>query len=348
MKILMTDSRNDRLLAHFYSRHLKEIPGVQLSSLDYVDKLGHLHESIFNRIAQRAFPHIFLKEINRDIIRSVESFKPDLLWIFKGMEIFPETLEYAKKRGVRLVNYNPDHPFFFAAPGSGNAYVKNSIPIYDLHLSYSRKILEDLRTSYQIKGQWLPFGFEISEPIFAFAASVPEIERACFVGCADDERYRVVQLLVKQGIPVDVYGPGWDKYFRGNGKQKVSAGIYNDGLWSVIRSYRLQLNIFRSQNLNSHNMRSFEIPGIGGIMLAPWSEEHISFFEPGQEAYFFRNDGDLIRLSAEILAMTPIQALEIRQAARLRSVKDGYSYAERSRQALGYFNQLFSNTTSNT
>src|SRR5450432_1720445 len=108
MKILMTDSKNDRLLAHFYSAHLKEIHGVQLASLDYVDKPNRLNESIINRIAQRALPYIYLKEINRNIIRSVEAFKPDLIWIFKGMEIFPETLEYAKKKGIKLVNYNPD------------------------------------------------------------------------------------------------------------------------------------------------------------------------------------------------------------------------------------------------
>jgi hypothetical protein len=341
MKILMTDSKNDRLLAHFYSRHLREIPGVQLFSLDYVDKLNRLNKSVINRVAQRVLPYIFLKQINRNIIRSVETFKPDLVWIFKGMEIFPETLEYAKKRGIKLVNYNPDHPFFFAASGSGNAFVKNSIPLYDLHLSYSREILKDLWSSYQIKGEYLPFGFEISEQIFNHSASVPEIEKACFVGCADDERHRVVQLLLKQGIAVDVYGPGWDKYFKSNGKLKVSSGVYNDYLWTVIRSYRVQLNVFRQQNRNSHNMRSFEIPGIGGIMLAPWSEEHVSFFVPDREAFFYRNDEDLIQLAHEILALEKNRAGGIRQAARLRSVQDGYSYAERSKLAFGYFSRLF-------
>ena len=340
MKILMTDSKNDRLLAYFYSRHLREISGVQLSSLDYVDELNTRNESVFNRLGQRMLPYIFLKKINRDIIRAVESFKPDLIWIFKGMEIFPETLDYAGKKGIRLVNYNPDHPFFFAASGSGNSFVKNSIPLYDLHLSYSQEILKDLWNSYQVKGKYLPFGFEISDQIYSRASSVPEIEKACFVGCADDERSRVVGLLLKQGIPVDVYGPGWNKYFKSNGKVKVSPGIYNDDLWQVIRSYRLQLNVFRSQNRNSHNMRSFEIPGIGGIMLAPWSDEHVSFFEPGREAYFFKNDDELLRLSQQILAMEPSRAFEIRQAARQRSLRDGYSYTERSKKVYAYFSEL--------
>ena len=291
MKILMTDSKNDRLLAHFYSRHLREMPGVQLSSLDYVDKLNHLNKYVINRLAQRVVPYIFLKQINRDIIRSIESFKPDLVWIFKGMEIFPETLEYARKKELNWLTITRIIFSVFAASGSGNAFVKNSIPLYDLHLSYSHEILKDLWSGYQIKGEYLPFGFEISEQIYRQSASVPEIEKACFVGCADDERHRVVQLLLKQGLAVDVYGPGWDTYFKSNGKLKVSSGVYNDYLWTVIRSYRLQLNVFRQQNYNAHNMRSFEIPGIGGIMLAPWSEEHVRFFEPDREAFFSKTTG---------------------------------------------------------
>jgi spore maturation protein CgeB len=336
----MTDSKNDRLLAHFYSTHLREIPDVELGSLYYVDELDELNRSTVSKITYHLLPSFYLKRVNRNIIRSIESFKPDLIWIFKGMEIYPETLNYAKKKGIRLVNYNPDHPFVFAASGSGNAFVKNAIPLYDLHLSYSKEILNDLLEAYQLQGKYLPFGYEINDKIFSRATSGQEIHRACFVGCADAERKRVVQLLLQDGIPVDVYGPGWDKYFKTSALVKVWDGVYNDHFWNVLRSYRLQLNVFRSQNRNSHNMRSFEIPGIGGIMLAPYSDEHVNFFKPGEEAYFFKNDEEIIRKTREILALPARDASAVRQAARERSVRDGYSYKERSKMAYGYFSGL--------
>jgi hypothetical protein len=123
MKILMTDTRNNRLLAHYYATHLREIPGVEVGSLDYVDALDRSNKSFTGKIFNRLLPSVRLKKINRDIIRSIETFRPDLIWIFKGMEIYPETLEYAKKKGILLANYNPDHPFIFATAGSGNANV---------------------------------------------------------------------------------------------------------------------------------------------------------------------------------------------------------------------------------
>jgi len=341
MKILMTDTKNNRLLAHYYAAHLREIPGVEIGSLDYVDALDKANKSFTGKIFNRLVPSVRLKKINRDIIRSIETFRPDLIWIFKGMEIYPETLDYAKKKGILLANYNPDHPFIFATAGSGNANVKNAVPIYDLHLSYSKEILKELRETYHLKGKFLPFGFEISDAVCSAAEKEREMVRACFIGCADDERKRTVQVLLDAGIAVDVYGPDWDRYFRPTRLINVFPGVYNDHFWNILRKYRLQLNVFRSQNRNSHNMRSFEIPGIGGIMLAPYSDEHVHFFKPDAEAFFFRSDGELIEKARTILSFSPAEASAIRKAARERSLRDGYAYRERSKMVYGYFKELF-------
>ncbi len=341
MRILMTDTKNDRLLAHFYSTHLREIPGVELGSLDYVDELDKLNKSLMGKITNRFLPKSVLKKVNQHVIKSIESFRPDLIWIFKGMEIYPETLQYAKKRGIRLANYNPDHPFVYASSGSGNDHVKNSIPLYDLHMSYSKEILKDLEKTYQIRGRYLPFGFEVSDTRFIMAEKELEIVRACFVGCADDERKRIVQLLLNAGLPVDVYGPDWNKYFKPSALVKVFPGVYNDHFWNILRKYRLQLNVFRSQNRNSQNMRSFEIPGIGGIMLAPYSDEHASFFKHGKEAFFFKSDDEVVRIAREILSLPATATLAVRHAARERSLLDGNAYRERSKMVYSYFSELF-------
>ena len=42
----------------------------------------------------------------------------------------------------------------------------------------------------------------------------------------------------------------------------------------------------RIHNPDSHNMRSFEVPGVGGIMVAPDTKEHRIFFEVGKEIFY--------------------------------------------------------------
>jgi hypothetical protein len=341
MRILMTDTRNNRLLAHYYARHLRRIPGVEIGSLDYVDALDRSNKSFTGKIFNRLVPSLRLRKLNQNIIRSIETFRPDLIWIFKGMEIYPGTLDYAKKKGILLANYNPDHPFIFATAGSGNENVRNAVPIYDLHLSYSNEILKELRETYHVEGKFLPFGFEISDAIRSVVEREREIVRACFIGCADDERRRIVQLLLDAGIPIDVYGPGWNSYFKPTRLINVFPGVYSDHFWNILRKYRLQLNVFRSQNRNSHNMRSFEIPGIGGIMLAPYSDEHVHFFNPDAEAFFFSSDIEIVEKADAILSLSPTEASAVRNLAKERSIRDGYSYWERSKMAYSYFEELF-------
>jgi spore maturation protein CgeB len=341
MKILMTDSKNERLLAHYYADHLGKMNGITVGSLYYTDEFDNYYKSVWNKAAYRIFPKRILDKINNGIIRSIESFKPDLLWIIKGMEIYPETLQYAKQKGIRLANYNPDHPFIYVSAGSGNDYVKDSIPIYDLHLSYSRGILQDLNREYQITGKYLPFGYEILRETFESASREKEINRVAFTGMADKERKRIVDVLLDAGIQVDLIGPGWRNFYKPSTERLVIDGVYSNEFWNVLRRYRVQINMFRKQNLNSHNMRSFEIPGIGGIMLAPWSAEQVEFFEPGQEAFFYKTDEDLIEKAKFVTGLSAEQAGQIRVNARNRSERGCYSYSGRSVIVLEYFKSLF-------
>jgi spore maturation protein CgeB len=341
MKILMTDSRNERLLAHYYAAHLGNTKGVTVGSLYYTDEFNNYYKSIWNKATYRIFPKRILDKINSGVVRSIEQFKPDLLWIIKGMEIYPETLQYARKKGIRLVNYNPDHPFEYFSAGSGNDNVKHSIPIYDLHLSYSHRILKDLNQEYEINGKFLPFGYEISKETFESASREKEIKRLAFTGMADNERKRMIDLLAGAGIPLALIGPGWRKFFKPTADIHVFDGVYSNEFWNVLRRYRVQVNIFRKQNVNSHNMRSFEIPAVGGIMLAPWSVEHAEFFETGREAFFYKSDTELIEQARRILELPEEQTSLIRLNARNRSERSCYSYSGRAAMALEYFKSLF-------
>jgi spore maturation protein CgeB len=81
-------------------------------------------------------------------------------------------------------------------------------------------------------------------------------------------------------------------------------------------------------------MRSFEVPGIGGIMLAPATTEHLMFFRDGEEAYLFSDIKDCIQKAQHILALGREEAGRIRENARYRSLADGYTYRQRVKRAL--------------
>jgi spore maturation protein CgeB len=137
--------------------------------------------------------------------------------------------------------------------------------------------------------------------------------------------------LAKNGFGVDVYGHGWDKTpLRKFPGINISDAVYGQGFWKRLRQYRVQVNIFRKHNAGSHNMRSFEIPAVGGIQLAPWSEEQADFFSEGKEIFFYRDEDDLLKQVKNLLLATAETANGYREAARKRSLDAHYRYQDRA------------------
>ena len=138
----------------------------------------------------------------------------------------------------------------------------------------------------------------------------------------------------KQEIETDVHGPGWERFLQPSKLLRIHGAVRGEEMLRTLRRYRVQLNFFRPHNGNSHNMRSFEVPAAGGIMLAEDSIEHRAFFQNGREAFFFNNTTEMVNLARHLLALPKDEADGIRFAARRRSVAGGYSYRERATAAM--------------
>jgi len=340
LKILMTNSRDANLLAPQYYKYLSQ-KGIKIDSYyqsDYLEKL-----TIPQRIINRLFPSLFYLKINKNLLEQVDRFQPDIVWIFKGMETFPSTLEKIKKKGIKLVNYNPDHPFDYISKSSGNNNVLRSISLFDLHICYSKKIAKDLEQKFPgTQTAYLPFGYAFSDEVYESIIEIREVRKTCFVGYGDKERADFVRYLIKNDVEVDVYGQKWNTFFPTPVKGlKVFPAVYGTDYYSMLRKYRVQLNIMRSHNKDSHNMRSFELPAVGGIMLVEDTSEHRDFFEPNQEIFLFSSKEDAIKKINSILNLSEEEANRIRLNARQRSVKSNYSYEGRTNEFLNIIQSFF-------
>lgn len=338
MKVLVTGAQKAPAIERYYVDHFRELGvttqhyAAQNVFFDYYEK------NIFNKVAFKSgFSPIYHK-INKEFRELIESFRPDLIWIFKGMEIFPSSLEWARDKGIRLVNYNTDNPFLFSGKGSGNKNVVDSLGFYDLHLTYDRGIRERFRDEYGLRCELLPFGFEESEELYAKCCKMPEKEAVCFVGSSDKDRVAFLEAIAVE-LPLTVYGSGWDQAIR-SGNITVHGPVHGEAFWTTLHQYRVQLNYMRPHNPDSHNMRSFEVPGIGGIMLAPATTDHKEYFRPDQEVFLYTDIQDCIRRARGLLSLTTEQALEIRESVRNRSIASGYSYLDRARLALKWFDTI--------
>jgi len=327
-------------IENFYVRHLREAGvavdhfAAQAIFLDYYQK------SIINKLLFKTGLSGIIRQLNNLFIDKVKDLQPDVIWIFKGMEIMPASLEKAKKMGAKLVNYNPDNPFIFTGKGSGNQFITDSIGLYDLHFTYNLSIEKRLQQNYNAHTAFLPFGFEISDDLYTACAEQKEIVKACFLGNPDKQRAAFIQALAEEGVKMDIYGNDWKQFVHHAGIQ-IFEPVYGANLWKVLRRYRVQLNLMRIHNEDSHNMRSFEVPGIAGIMVAPDTTEHRLFFEDGNEVFLFKDVQHCAGQINDLLQYPSDGADEIRKAARNRSLSSGYSYKDRAEFALKTIQQLY-------
>ena len=330
---MIVGADSDYAIERAFRKYLSVHPSIV--ALDFFPAqnlfLEYYRKSLFNKIRYRIGLSRILASINLGLLKRVDEFRPDMILFFKGMEIYPGTLKKLSLQGIKLVNYNPDNPFIFSGRGSGNRNVTRSVSLFDLYLSYDIEVCERLMKESNVVSGLLPFGFEIDERYFQSCGVVPEVIRTCFVGNPDKQRCDFINNIAGSGVKIDVYGNRWEKWPL---HENISIKGYLQGLqlWEKLRAYRVQLNLLRSHNEHSHNMRTFEIPAIGGIQLAPDTPDHRLFFKPSEEIFLFNEITDCVDTINRLLALPVSEAEVIRIAARKRSVESGYSYRYRTEE----------------
>src|ERR1035437_753816 len=340
MKILLIGGFSNYAIERYYLKYFNEEIDVEAIIYKAQDIfLEYYQKNIFNKIIFRIGFQKIYKKINIGLKEEVNKYKPDIVFIFKGMEIFPQTIKWIREKDIRVVNYNPDNPFIFAGKGSGNSNIIRSIPFYDVHFTYNLETKRKIERKYKTPTYWLPFGFDISEAIFSAASSLNEIIKVCFVGNPDKARAHFLNALAEKGIKIDVYGSYWSRFVN-HPNITLYPPVYNDELWFTLRKYRIQLNPLRIHNVDSHGMRSFEVPGIGGIMLAPRTFEHFQFFNEGREAFFYDNYEEAMTKINFLLALQKDESDQLRNAARERSIRDKYDYKSRAKLAINVLKNL--------
>ncbi len=275
--------------------------------------------------------------LNNKLKKFVNKKKYDFIVIFKGNEVLVSTIKEIKKNCNFLVNYNTDHPLIRYEFSHGAKNISESLFYYDIIVTYNHDLFVALLHRKYL-AYHLPFCHDISDDKYQRIVmnNSQEVKAVCFIGNADDERVRIVNFISTNNIPIHVYGHNWDKYNL-SANVLINEAIYFTEYHNLIRKYRIQLNLLRYHNFNSHNMRTFEIAACGGIQLATNSLEYDMYFKEHGSIFTFNNDSDLIEQINYIFSFTEQEVSTFRHAAR-NAVKNKYLYFTQLNDLSNYFN----------
>jgi spore maturation protein CgeB len=332
MRLLLLGSDYGYSIERYYLKYLREFGidvtlfGVENLYAQYAQK--NLLTKIINKVGINQH---FFAEVNRQTIEFVKQHQPTHILVFKGMQLYPQTIQTLKNLGCFVANYNPDHPFIFSGSGSGNQYVTDAVPYYDLHFCYSKLLMQTIEKNYGLPTVFLPFGYELSNEVYEKAQQQQEIVAPCFIGNPDKERIAFINSLLKEGVNLTIYGHNWERYFRSNSQLTLAPACYQQDYWLTLQRYRVQINVLRKHNVDSHNMRTFEIGAIGGVQLANDTTEHREFFEENKEIFLFTDIKDCVAKINGLLKTPEKEIKIIRQKAHQKSIKYDYSYRNRTK-----------------
>jgi spore maturation protein CgeB len=258
--------------------------GVQVMPIDHEKALanefggtGLLRHVIGERAALKASA-----QTEKEILQS----KPDLVLIFKGTRIPPAMIESIRRAAV-IVNFNPDSPWEKA---NSSEWLLESIPHYHHHFTWSKQLLSEFTRSGSKSTHYLPFAYD--PELHSLTPKGETDFDVVFIGTYESLRDQTLSVLKDKKVAI--WGNGWEHSKKVPKEWIKGAAIYGKQAAEAMSRGVVNLNILRVQNAGSHNMRTFEIPATGNLMLTTKSDEQQEFFAEGDEILSYSNDQELL------------------------------------------------------
>ncbi|MFZ2412564.1 MAG: glycosyltransferase [Candidatus Methanoperedens sp.] len=311
--------------------------------------LLHVIESLSKRFQNKFIIGSIISKINAAFIRTVYEHQPDVIFLYRGTHIKPDTLRLIKKNlpTTVLVGYNNDDPFAENHPFWLWRHFLASIPEYDMILAYRHHNIEDFKRAgakqvHLLRSWFIPWR---NHPV---TLSHEELEQfACdivFVGHYEpDGRLGMLEEIVRQGFHLRLFGPGydWDPVLRKSAVLRSLVPVklvWGDEYNKALCGAKVALCFLSKMNRDTYTRRCFEIPATGTFMLSEYSDDLATLYKEGVEADFFRSREELIaKLKRYLEDETPRQS--VAAAGYHRVISDGHDVVSRMKQVLEWINQ---------
>lgn len=260
--------------------------------------------SLWYRIAYHLFLYGIRMRIpenngeNAKIKQMVDANAYDVVWIDKGVTIYPETLNYIKKvqPSCKIVSYSPDN---MALRHNQSQQYLECVPLYDLIVTNKSYIIDDMKA---LGAKDIRFVNNTYEPSFHYPRNISEEDMKSlggdvgFVGMWEKERCDSILYLADHGIKVRVFGFGkWKDYVNYSPNLQIELhGLFSDNYAKSFKAFKISLCFLRKMNYDQQTTRTVEIPACGGFMMAERTAEHEAMFQDGKEAAFFSSNEELL------------------------------------------------------
>lgn len=254
--------------------------------------------------------------INRHVLQNLPAAPVELIWVDKGVCLWPETVQHLRRLAKRLIYYTPDTSFLH----NQSRFFNRTLALYDLVVTtksqevatFQRLIPPDrLLLVTQTYDRLLHY------PRCSFADKRPE---AVLIGLCEPSREECVATLLDGGIAVRIGGRGWEPFVRRHRGQRLlhyeGSGVFGEHYAQLLSSASVGLGLLTHRFVELHTTRTLEIPACGTVLATPRTPETTAMFGD-HEALFYDTYDELATRIQDIIS-TPERLSELAAAGRKR------------------------------
>lgn len=279
---------------------------------------------------------LHLRSFSKALLERVARKSPSTFLISTGQApISAVTLSLLKQAGVTTANYSTDDPW---NPNHSSTWHLKALREYDFVFTPRTSNLDDFKRLGVRHAAYLPFAYDpvLFGAVSKSGAFEPDV---LFVGGADNDRVAFIGALINLGIAPSLVGGYWDRCAQ---TRKLSLGQKSpQELVELTASAKVNVCLVRRANRDGHVMRSFEIPAIGGFMIAEDTADHRDMF--GEEGTCVLYFGDAAQAAVKIQWALAHPAERQLMAKRLQShiMRGRNTYGDRLQQMLSVMGYPF-------
>jgi len=268
------------------------------------------------------------------------SFSPDVIYFRKPVEFPRRILEKVKKAtGAYFVQYMNDDPF---GPDSNKhwlKYFKENIDFFDIHFVFR---LINVEEYYKHGAKLVKVLLPYYVPKFHFSPSLPNESTnqfqydAIFSGHGEqDIRVDCFESILRSGLSLHLSGSGFDKFAKNRLHSSLLPVQYakSEDYRNLVFYSNASLCFFSKRNRDKLTTRVFEIPAIGGVLVAERNDYVTRFLKEEEEAFFFSTENECVSI-LKMLKVNPNLRDDVAKKGQLRITKDRHDVFTRGSEVI--------------
>jgi glycosyltransferase involved in cell wall biosynthesis len=302
-----------------------------------VDEFYHVPlrgKSLLTKIISSFSRNLYIKEFNKEILKVNSIFQPDIMIVYKGAFVYPQTLLKIKPEIKLLVNFFPD-----VSIHTHGDLLQKTLPIYDYIFTTKTFGVSDLKSLLNIQSAYfIPHGFDPDIHRNLDISNIrnnPYLSDVSFIGTWSPKKENYISSIIRKlpYINLKIFGSQWYKA-RGLVKSRwVGYEVLGDAYALAINSSKINLGLLSEKVRGASSgdkitSRTFHIPASAGFMIHERTEEIANYFIEDIEIVCFDNPDELIS-KIQYYIDNESERDKIRMAGYKRAVKN-YSLEKRA------------------